>query len=91
MQQLARRQRLLITTFQLQNLGYTKSTIHDRVAAGRLHPTPFTVVYTLAPPRLGRLETIKAAALASGPDDCQATGRLPRRSGSPSHRCCPCT
>lgn len=67
MQQLARRQRLLITTFQLQNLGYTKSTIHDRVAAGRLHPTPFTAVYTLAPPPLGRLETIKAAALASGP------------------------
>ena len=66
MQQLGRRQRQLITASQLQNLGYSKSTIHDRVAAGRLHPTPFAAVYSLAPPPLGRLETIKAAALSCG-------------------------
>ena len=66
MQQLGRRQRQLITASQLRNLGYAKSTIHDRVAAGRLHPTPFAAVYSLAPPPLGRLETIKAAALSCG-------------------------
>jgi len=67
MQQLGRRQRQLITASQLQNLGYAKSTIHDRVAARRLHRTPFPGVYSLAPAPLGRLETIKAAALACGP------------------------
>src|SRR6185295_6055723 len=66
MQQLGRGQRQLITASQLQNLGYAKSTIHDRVAAGRLHPTPFAAVYSLAPAPLGRLETIKAAALSCG-------------------------
>jgi hypothetical protein len=66
MQQLGRRQRQLITASQLQNLGYAKSTIHDRVAAGRLHPTPFAAVYSLAPAPLGRLETIMAAALSCG-------------------------
>ena len=66
MQKLGRGQRQLITASQLQNLGYAKSTIHDRVAAGRLHPTPFAAVYSLAPPPLGRLETIKAAALSCG-------------------------
>ena len=66
MQQLGRRQRQLITASQLQNLGYSKSTIHDRVAAGRLHPTAFGGVYSLAPAPLGRLETIKAAALSCG-------------------------
>lgn len=67
MLQLAQRQRQLITTSQLQHLGYTKSTIHDRVGAGRLHPTPFAAVYSLAPPPRGRLETIKAATLSCGP------------------------
>jgi len=66
MQQLGRRQRQLITASQLRNLGYAKSTIHDRVAAGRLHPTPFAAVYSLAPPPLARPETIKAAALSCG-------------------------
>ena len=66
MQKLGRGQRQLITASQLQNLGYAKGTIHDRVAAGRLHPTPFAAVYSLAPPPLGRLETIKAAALSCG-------------------------
>ena len=66
MQKLGRGQRQLITASQLQNLGYSKSTIHDRVAAGRLHPTAFGGVYSLAPAPLGRLETIKAAALSCG-------------------------
>jgi hypothetical protein len=36
------------------------------VAARRLHPTPFTSVYSLAPPPLGRLDTVKAGVLACG-------------------------
>lgn len=63
---LAGRQRHLVTTGQLRDLGYAKSTIHDRLIARRLHPTPFAGVFSLAPPPLDRLATIKAAALACG-------------------------
>ncbi|HET6831398.1 MAG TPA: DUF559 domain-containing protein [Solirubrobacterales bacterium] len=64
---LAGRQRHLVTTAQLRELGYAKSTIHGRLAARRLHPTPFAGVHSLVQPPLDRLQTIKAAALACGP------------------------
>lgn len=64
---LARRQRQLVTTVQLRELGYAKSSIHGRFVARRLHPTPFAGVHSLVQPPLDRLQTIKAAALACGP------------------------
>ncbi len=63
---LAGRQRHLVTARQLSELGFGKSVVHDRVATGRWFPTPFSGVYSLAPPPLTRLATVKAAALACG-------------------------
>jgi very-short-patch-repair endonuclease len=61
---LAGRQKHLISAAQLIDLGFSESTVRGRVAAGRFHRTPFTAVYSLAPPPLDRLGTIKAGALA---------------------------
>lgn len=52
---------------QLVALGFRESTVRGRVDGGRLHRTPFKSVFSLVPPPLDRLQTIKAAALACGP------------------------
>jgi hypothetical protein len=64
---LASRQRQLVSMAQLVALGFREGTVRGRVKGGRLHRTLFAGVFSLAPPPLGRLETIKAAALACGP------------------------
>lgn len=66
MVRIAARQQQLISTEQLAGIGLSASSIRSATKAGRLHPTPFRGVHSLAPPPLGRLETIKAAALACG-------------------------
>ena len=66
LRRLAGRQKHLFTAAQAKALGFGKSVVHDRVATGRWFPTPFAGVYSLAPPPLTRLQTIKAAALSCG-------------------------
>ena len=60
------RQLQLINAEQLNSLGFSSSTIRGRVAAERLHPTRFAGAYSLQPPPLNRVQTIKAAALSCG-------------------------
>jgi very-short-patch-repair endonuclease len=66
LQRLAGRQHHLFTAAQLADLGFGRSVVRDRVAAGRWFRAPFAGVYSLVPPPLDRLRTIKAAALACG-------------------------
>lgn len=63
---IAGRQQRLVTLRQLGDCGFSRSTVGDRVAARRLHRTPFRGVYSLNPPPLGRLQTWRAALLACG-------------------------
>lgn len=66
LQVLGGRQMHLVAAAQLTSLGFGKSVVHDRVAAGRWFETPFAGVYSLAPPPLSRLQTIRAGALSCG-------------------------
>ena len=66
LQRLAGRQHHLVTAAQLADLGFGRSVVRDRVAAGRWFDAPFAGIYSLAAPPLSRLQTICAGALSGG-------------------------
>ena len=64
--ELARRQHGVVSTAQLRRLGYSKHTIHDRAAAGRLHRI-HRGVYAVGHTNLAIRGRWMAAVLACGP------------------------
>lgn len=77
----------MVAIWQLYGLGFTKSQVHDRAAAGRLHRT-YRGVYAVGHRRLSAKGWWLAAVLACGPDAALSHhaavalwGLRPRRGG----------